>query len=73
MSCAGRLLVRPAAQGHGDGGLPLVMADGKKAPPPEVPLRTGQSVAYRAGAQTLADASKAGLSKVGFVSEPERL
>jgi biopolymer transport protein ExbD len=28
-------------------------------------------VAYRAVAQTLADASRAGLTKVGFVSEPE--
>lgn len=38
----------------------------------EVHLRADQSVAYRVVAQALADASKAGLSKVGFVSEPER-
>ncbi len=38
---------------------------------PEVHLRADQGVAYRYVAQTLADASKAGLSKIGFVSEPE--
>ncbi|MDZ7855830.1 biopolymer transporter ExbD [Sphaerotilus sp.] len=47
-------------------------AEGKKQPQPEVHLRADQSVAYRAVAETLADASKAGLSKIGFVSEPER-
>jgi biopolymer transport protein ExbD len=45
--------------------------EGQKALQPEVHLRADQSVAYRAVAETLADASKAGLSKVGFVSEPE--
>jgi biopolymer transport protein ExbD len=44
---------------------------GRRQPPPEVHLRADQTVAYRAVAQTLADASKAGLHKVGFVSEPE--
>ena len=42
-----------------------------RAPQPEVHLRADQSVAYRVVAQTLADASRAGLTKVGFVSEPE--
>jgi biopolymer transport protein ExbD len=46
--------------------------EGKKQPQPEVHLRADQLVAYKFVAQTLADASKAGLSKVGFVSEPER-
>ncbi|HET7866540.1 MAG TPA: biopolymer transporter ExbD [Burkholderiaceae bacterium] len=45
---------------------------GRKQPQPEVHLRADQAVAYRFVAQTLADASKAGLTKVGFVSEPER-
>ena len=45
--------------------------ESQKQPQPEVHLRADQSVAYRSVAQTLADASKAGLSKVGFVSEPE--
>ena len=47
-------------------------AAGRKQPQPEVHLRADQAVAYRHVAQTLADASKAGLTKVGFVSEPER-
>jgi biopolymer transport protein ExbD len=45
--------------------------EGKKLPQPEVHLRADQSVAYRYVAQTLADASKAGLTKVGFISDPE--
>ena len=45
--------------------------EGKKQPQPEVHLRADQNAAYRSVAQTLADASKAGLSKVGFISEPE--
>jgi biopolymer transport protein ExbD len=44
---------------------------GQKQPQPEVHLRADQAVAYRYVAETLADASKAGLSKVGFVSEPD--
>ncbi|CAN6484322.1 unnamed protein product [Victoria cruziana] len=47
-------------------------AEGQKPNQPEVHLRADQNVAYRLVAETLADASKAGLSKVGFVSEPER-
>ncbi|MEI7872898.1 MAG: biopolymer transporter ExbD, partial [Alphaproteobacteria bacterium] len=39
---------------------------------PEIYLRADQAVPYRYVAQTLADASKAGLAKVAFVSEPER-
>ena len=45
--------------------------EGHKQPQPEVHLRADQSVAYRFVAQTLADASKAGLTKVGFISEPD--
>src|SRR6478672_259109 len=43
---------------------------GQKRPQPEVYLRADQGVAYRYVAETLADASEAGLSKVAFVSEP---
>ena len=46
-------------------------AEGHKAAQPEVHLRADQGVAYRFVAQTLADASKAGLTKVGFISEAE--
>ncbi len=45
---------------------------GARRPQPEVYLRADQNVAYRHVAEMLADASKAGLSKVAFVSEPKR-
>ena len=45
---------------------------GQKRPQPEIYLRADQGVAYRFVAETLADASKAGLSKVAFVSEPTK-
>ena len=48
------------------------MAAGQKRPQPEVYLRADQNVPYRYVAETLADASKGGLSKVAFVSEPTR-
>ena len=51
---------------------PTFAEAGRKRPQPEVFLRADQSVAYRYVAETLADASKAGLSKVAFVSEPAR-
>ena len=47
------------------------VAESQKQPQPEIHLRADQSVPYRSVAQTLADASKAGLTKVGFISEPE--
>ena len=46
-------------------------AEGLKPVQPEIHLRADQDVPYRHVAQTLADATKAGLSKVGFVSQPE--
>ncbi|MBX3619797.1 MAG: biopolymer transporter ExbD [Rhizobacter sp.] len=46
-------------------------AEGLKAPQPEIHLKADQSVAYRNVAQTLADATTAGLTKVGFISDPE--
>jgi len=47
-------------------------AEGAKRPQPEVYLRADQNVPYRYVAETLPDASKGGLSKVAFVSEPTR-
>jgi biopolymer transport protein ExbD len=44
----------------------------RRQPQPEMHLRADQAVAYRAVAETLADASRAGLTRIGFVSEPER-
>ncbi|NUZ04462.1 ExbD/TolR family protein [Piscinibacter koreensis] len=46
-------------------------AAGKRPVQPEIHLKADQGVAYRYVAQTLADASKAGLTKVGFISDPE--
>ena len=46
--------------------------EGRKRPQPEVYLRADQNVPFRYVAETLADASKGGLSKVAFVSEPTR-
>jgi biopolymer transport protein ExbD len=43
---------------------------GQKRPQPEIYLRADQGVAYRYVAEMLADAAKAGLGKVAFVSEP---
>jgi biopolymer transport protein ExbD len=47
------------------------VAEGKKAVQPEVHLRADQGVAYRYIAQTMADAAKAGLSKIGFITDAE--
>ena len=47
------------------------MNESGKQPQPEIHLRADQNVPYRAVAETLADASRAGLSKIGFVTDPE--
>ncbi|MDO9073412.1 MAG: biopolymer transporter ExbD, partial [Rubrivivax sp.] len=44
---------------------------GQGAEQPQVHLRADQATAYRAVAETLADATRAGLTRIGFVSEPE--
>ena len=45
---------------------------GRKRPQPEVYLRADATVPYRYVMEILADASKGGLSKIAFVSEPAR-
>lgn len=45
-------------------------AAGKLPQQPEVRLSADENVPYRFVAQTLADASRAGLGRVGFVSQP---
>lgn len=47
------------------------ITEGQKTAQPEIHLRADQTVPYRAVAETLADAAKAGLSKIGFVTQPE--
>lgn len=44
---------------------------GRADPPPVLQLRIDQDAAYRVVAETIADASRSGLSRVSFVSEPE--
>ena len=44
---------------------------GQRADGPEVHIRADRNTAYHFIAETLADAAKAGVSRIGFVSEPE--
>ncbi|MGY0195650.1 ExbD/TolR family protein [Leptothrix sp. BB-4] len=46
-------------------------AAGRQQPQPEIRLSADRDVAYRHVAETLADAAAAGLSRIGFVSQPE--
>jgi biopolymer transport protein ExbD len=41
------------------------------APQPEVHLRADRTTQYQAIAEVLADSARAGLSKIGFVSQPD--
>ncbi len=43
---------------------------GRLTPQPEVHIRADQTAQYRWVAETLADAAKAGLTRIGFVSDP---
>ncbi|WP_022978787.1 biopolymer transporter ExbD [Ideonella sp. B508-1] len=47
-----------------------LQAQGQRQPQPEIHLRADEAAAYRTVAETLADASRAGLGKIGFVSQP---
>ena len=47
-------------------------AEGRREPQPEIHLSADSGVAYRHVAETLADASRAGLGKIGFVTLPEQ-
>lgn len=44
---------------------------GSENPQPNIHLRADENTPYRYVAQTIVDASKAGLSKVGFITQPE--
>ncbi|WAR45647.1 ExbD/TolR family protein [Methylomonas rapida] len=44
---------------------------GQHTDDPEVHIRADRNVAYHFIAETLADAAKAGVSRIGFVSEPD--
>jgi biopolymer transport protein ExbD len=45
-------------------------AAGQLKPQPEVHIRADGAVAYRKVAEVMADAAKAGLTRIGFVSDP---
>ena len=45
-------------------------AAGRLRPQPEVHLRADGAVAYRKVAEVMADCAKAGLTRIGFVSDP---
>jgi biopolymer transport protein ExbD len=47
-----------------------LVAAGRQVPQPEVHIRADQAAQYRWVAETLADAAKAGLTRIGFVSDP---
>jgi biopolymer transport protein ExbD len=46
-------------------------AAAKLRPQPEIHLRADRTTPYESVAQVLADASKAGLTRIGFVSDPD--
>ena len=53
--------------------LALRMAEAAKLDPrPEIHLRADRTTEYQSVAQVMAAAAKAGLVKIGFVSEPDR-
>ncbi len=48
------------------------VADSKKTPQPELHLHADKTVQYQVVAEVMAEASKAGLSRIGFVSDPSQ-
>jgi biopolymer transport protein ExbD len=45
-------------------------AEGRRSPQPELHVRADREVRYQFVAEVMADAAKAGLRKIGFVSDP---
>jgi biopolymer transport protein ExbD len=55
-----------------DGALPaLLQAEAAKTPQPELHIRGDRAVRYERVAQAMAAAQKAGLGKIGFITEPQ--
>lgn len=50
----------------------LMAAAAARAPQPQLHIRADQDLRYALVAQTLADAAKAGLQRVGFITRPEQ-
>ncbi len=61
-----------AASTPGEAGTAAAAPGTAPPQPPELHLRADHTVAYRLVAETLADAGTAGLTRIDFVSEPER-
>ncbi|HEX2649091.1 MAG TPA: biopolymer transporter ExbD [Burkholderiales bacterium] len=59
----GEALERAAWRSHMD-------AAAKLTPQPEIHIRADGSVAYRRVAEVMADAARAGLTRIGFVTDP---
>ena len=59
----GEVLERPAWRARMD-------AASKVRPQPEIHLRADGAVAYRRVAEVMSDAAKAGLTRIGFVTDP---
>ena len=51
---------------------PRLQAETAKQPPPELHIRGHRDVRYERVVQAMASAQQAGLSKIGFVTEPPR-
>ena len=47
-----------------------LQAASRQAPQPEIHLRADQTTQYRSVAEVIADAAEAGLTRIGFVSDP---
>ncbi|MDO5289905.1 MAG: biopolymer transporter ExbD [Pseudomonadota bacterium] len=51
---------------------PRLQAEAKKQPQPDLHIRGDKNVRYERVAQAMAAAQQAGLSKIGFITEPAR-
>jgi biopolymer transport protein ExbD len=56
---------------EGDGLTPLLQAAATKAPQPELHIRADKEVRYERVAEAMAAAQRAGLRKIGFITEPK--
>jgi biopolymer transport protein ExbD len=50
---------------------PMLQAEAKKTPQPELHIRGDKAVRYERVAQAMAAAQHAGLRKIGFITEPQ--
>ena len=60
------------APGAGGGLFSLLQAEGVKTPQPDLHIRGDKEVRYERVAQAMAAAQRAGVRKIGFVTEPQQ-